>query len=197
MLVRVYATNQVGTSDPSSVNGEGTAVIWEKPDAPTNVQTTNINADVKITWTAPSDDGSEAIDTYTVFVKDSVNSPTEVCSGVTLTECTVPLATLKTTLSLTQGDKVLATVTATNAVGTSDPSNEGGDAEIQNVPATPTSLTSTNNGSNIDLAWTPGDDGNENVNSFEVYIKSNSGSTIKLDSCTGTASSCTVALTVL
>jgi len=79
-----------------------------KPDAPTGVSATSGgNATTTVSWTAPSDGGS-AITSYT-----ATSNAGQTCSNAT-TSCSVA--------GLTNGTPYTFTVTATNAIGVSDPS---------------------------------------------------------------------------
>jgi hypothetical protein len=79
-----------------------------KPDAPTGVSATSGgDASTTVSWTAPSDGGS-AITGYT-----ATSNAGETCSSAT-TSCSVT--------GLTNGTPYTFTVTATNSIGTSDPS---------------------------------------------------------------------------
>jgi hypothetical protein len=80
-----------------------------KPDAPTGVSATSGgDASTTVSWTAPSDGGS-AITGYT-----ATSNAGQTCSSAT-TSCSVT--------GLTNGTPYTFTVTATNSIGTSDPSS--------------------------------------------------------------------------
>ena len=136
--------------------------------------TANNNADVDITWTAPSGNGGESIDSYAVYIKNNLGSFVALssCSAQATTSCTVTLDVLKSaTFNLALADVVKATVTATNDVGTTAQSTEGGLATIQLVPSTPSALTTTNSGPDVTFTWTEAANNGNDVNSFEVFIK--------------------------
>jgi LPXTG-motif cell wall-anchored protein len=101
------------TDDPQIV------IAITKPDAPTGVfATSGGNASTTVSWTAPSGGGS-AITSYTV-----TSNAGQTCSSTTTT-CTVT--------GLTNGTPYTFTVTATNSIGTSDPSSASSAA----TPAAP------------------------------------------------------------
>jgi titin len=90
------------TDDPQII------IAITKPDAPTGVSATSGgNASTTVSWTAPSDGGS-AITGYT-----ATSNAGQTCSSSTTT-CSIT--------GLTNGTPYTFTVTATNAIGTSDPS---------------------------------------------------------------------------
>jgi uncharacterized repeat protein (TIGR02543 family) len=91
------------TDDPQII------IAITKPDAPTGVSATSGgNASTTVSWTAPSDGGS-AITTYS-----ATSNAGQTCSSST-TSCSIT--------GLTNGTPYTFTVTATNAIGTSDPSS--------------------------------------------------------------------------
>ena len=90
------------TDDPQII------IAITKPDAPTGVSATSGgNASTTVSWTAPSDGGS-AITMYT-----ATSNAGQTCSSAT-TSCSVT--------GLANGTSYTFTVTATNSIGTSDPS---------------------------------------------------------------------------
>jgi len=112
------------TDDPQIV------IAITKPDAPTGVfATSGGNASTTVSWTAPSGGGS-TITSYTV-----TSNAGQTCSSTTTT-CTVT--------GLTNGTPYTFTVTATNSIGTSDPSSASSAA----TPAAPVvTLPSSGGGS--------------------------------------------------
>ena len=95
-----------------------------KPDAPTGVSATSGgNASTTVSWTAPSDGGS-AITGYT-----ATSNAGQTCSSTTTTTCSVT--------GLTNGTSYTFTVTATNTIGTSEPSSASSSA----TPAAPVVVT--------------------------------------------------------
>ena len=103
----VTATNGIGTGSQS---GSASATTNGKPDAPTSVSATaNATKQSVISWTAPASDGGSSITGYTATSNTGENCTT------TNTTCTITGLQDATTYTFT--------VTATNAIGTSDPSS--------------------------------------------------------------------------
>ena len=91
--------------------GSGTVSrIIFPPQPPDNVTATPGNAQATISWTAPTDTGGSPITGYTATA--SVGGPS--CTTTTATSCTIS--------GLTNATTYYVSVTATNAVGISDPS---------------------------------------------------------------------------
>ena len=97
----VWVTNQ----------GSGTVSrITFPPQPPANVTATPGNAQATISWTAPTNTGGSPITGYTATASAGGQS----CTTTTATSCTIS--------GLTNGTTYDISVTATNAVGVSDPS---------------------------------------------------------------------------
>jgi len=116
---KIYSVIGVTPTLLTTATADGSAVISitddpqiiiaiTKPDAPTGVSATSGgNASSTISWTAPSDGGS-TITSYT-----ATSNAGQTCSSST-TSCSIT--------GLTNGTPYTFTVTATNSIGTSDPS---------------------------------------------------------------------------
>src|SRR5581483_5112446 len=104
------------------------------PSNPTiGTATVNANGSVTLTWTDPSSNGSP-ITGYTVGSYPSCSS----CSGMSVPGSS---ATSTTVTGLTSGSSYTFTVSATNALGTSDPSGRSNSVTIPTVPSAPTNAS--------------------------------------------------------
>jgi len=134
----VTATNGDGTSGPSSPSNSITT-FSSVPDAPTIGTATKTGATTAtVAFNPPLEDGGEAITVYTA---------TSLPGSITATNTSSPI----NFTGLTSGTEYTFTVTATNAVGTSAPSQASNtittDYINPNSPGAPTIGTATKTGS--------------------------------------------------
>lgn len=134
-----------------------TAIAADPPSTPAQPVTTNTGNSVKVQWTEPYDGGS-TITALQIELRasDGTTFAAQVlyCNGQsdatvrTQAYCVIPVSVLQASpYSLVQGDKVVARMLATNAVGSSSYSDDGiltgqSYAEIQSVPHKPPSAPS-------------------------------------------------------
>ncbi len=134
----VTATNADGTSGPSSPSNEITTDATA-PDAPTiGTATKTGTSTATIAFLAPVSNGGRAVTVYTA---------TSLPSGVTATGTSSPI----TLTGLTSATAYTFTVTATNSIGTSSPSQASNSVTTDyinpNSPGQPTIGTATKTGS--------------------------------------------------
>ncbi len=177
---RVSATNEIGTGNPSST---AVATPATTPGKPTGLSTTSGDGQVELSWTAPADNGGKTITGYTVEKNcaDSGWSPATTTSG----------ATSATVTSLTNGVSCDFRVSATNSVGTGDPS----DAETATpaaVPDKPT-LSATSGDGQVELSWTAPADNGSSITDYGVQFSSDGGTSWStFDDGVSTSTSATV-----
>ena len=124
----VTATNAVGTGDPSAASN----VVTPKgpPGSPTGVTAVAGDGQATVSWNAPAFDGGSTITQYAVT--SNPGGLTAVVNGSTLSA---------TVTGLTNGTAYTFTVTATNAVGTGDPSAASNVVTPKGPPGSPTGVT--------------------------------------------------------
>ena len=167
----VTATNAAGTGSSSTAS---TAIIPSTvPGAPTGVSGVFGNAQVVVSWTAPSSNGS-TITGYTV-----TSSPGSfTCTTTTATTCTVT--------GLTNGTSYTFTVTATNARGTGSASSASSAVTPATVPGAPTNVSGVSGNTQVTVSWSVPSSNGGTVTGYTVT--SSPGSL----TCTTATTSCTV-----
>ena len=165
--------NPIGSGISLTVAGSAA-----KPDAPSAPHATAGNAQATVTWSAPSANGS-AITGYTVTPSPSGATP---CTTTGTLSCTVS--------GLTNGQAYTFTVTATNAIGTSDPSPASNSVtpKLPTAPGAPTGVKATAGNAKALVSWSaPSSNGGSPITGYTVTSAPGG------DSCTTTgALSCTV-----
>jgi trimeric autotransporter adhesin len=174
----VTATNAIGTGDPSDASNAVTPEAPTAPGAPTIGTATAGNASASVTFTPPSGDGGSPITGYTVTAADST---TPANGGQTAAGTSSPI----TVPGLTNGDSYTFTVTATNGIGTGDPSDTSNAVtpEAPAVPGAPTIGTATAGNASATLTWTaPSDQGSSAITGY--LITPSSGPTVTVGNVT-------------
>ena len=167
---KVTATNGSGTG-PSS-NSSNSITATGPPNAPTGVSATNYgNGQSVVSWTAPYNGGS-AITSYTV-----TSSGGQTCTTAS-TNCTVT--------GLTNGTTYTFTVTATNVLGTGNPSAPA-TGTPGTVPSAPIIGTATGGYQSATVTWTaPSSNGGLPITGYTV------SATPGTATCSTSATSCTL-----
>ena len=150
--VRVIATRTGADDGPPSAEVKGTP--FTTPGAPQHLSGVPGDAQVMLTWDAPSSDGGSAILRYEYAIDDS---GTWIDAGLDLEE-TVP--------GLTNGQQYAFEVRAVNSAGPGAPARTA--ATPLGMPSVPESLTATAGDGEVVLEWTePADDGGSPVTGYE------------------------------
>ena len=137
--VVVQAHNEVGYSTASGAGSATPRTVPSQVDAPT---VTSLNASLKVEWTAPATGGS-TVTGYTATADDG--SATYTCSWTSgPLECTIT--------GLTNGTSYDVTVVATNAAGSSTPSDVTSETPVT-VPSQPSITTISRVLGTISVYW--------------------------------------------
>ena len=149
---RVIATRTGASDGPPSAEVKGTP--FTTPGAPQHLSGVPGDAQVTLTWDAPSSDGGSAILRYEYAIDDS---GTWIDAGLDLEE-TVP--------DLTNVQQYAFEVRAVNSAGPGAPARTA--ATPLGMPSVPESLTATGGDGEVVLEWSaPADDGGAPVTGYE------------------------------
>jgi hypothetical protein len=161
--------------------------VYVVPDPPTGLSVTPDNASLALFWTAPADNGGNAISSYTVHATPSGGGTT-----VSQTTQSVPTQASPLTVSgLNNGTSYDVSVVATNGAGDSGPVNGAGTPRT--VPATPVSFVVTPNNGGLDLAWATPDSGGSPITGYTATVTPHGGASLPAHSLGAAAVSDTFA----
>jgi predicted RNA-binding protein with TRAM domain len=142
----VVATNSVGDSTPSAPSNSVTPVAGPTaPDPPTGLIPAAGNGQVTVAFSPPASNGGSTITSYKVTASPGGLFASAASSPITVT-------------GLTNGQSYTFTVTATNGIGTSQPSNPS-NAVIPGfvvvAPNAPTGVTAAPENGAVTVSFTP------------------------------------------
>ncbi|MCY4505251.1 MAG: fibronectin type III domain-containing protein, partial [Hyphomicrobiales bacterium] len=167
--VRVSATNAAGSSAPSTA-ASATPLATTAPAAPAAPALMPGNAQLGVSWAAPSSDGGSAITDYDVRWRQ-----TGTTSWTELDDSTPSTALTATISSLTNGQSYDVEVRAQNVVGPSAWSDTAA-ATPATVPGAPTLLSVVPGNNRAVASWSaPASDGGAAVNGYQTQWRTNSG----------------------
>ncbi len=167
----IYVANE-NSNTVNVINGNtsGTSTV---PSSPQNLQTTSGNAQVSLSWSAPSSNGGSPITNYNVYRGTSSGSETLLTAAGNVTSYTDN--------TVTNGQQYFYKVTAVNSVGESVSSNEASATPTAptTAPSAPTGLVATmTSSSQINLSWTaPANNGGSAVTGYMIERSTDSGIT--------------------
>jgi subtilisin family serine protease len=167
---QVKAISSGGTSEPSA----SASAIVGVPSAPTSLSATPLGLSIRLSWTAPAQNGGSVITDYVAqFSTDS---------GATWSTFSDSVSTSPTTTvtGLTNGLTYQLRVSAVNSVGTSAPSSVVIAVPwAASLPSSPLDLTIASYGLNqVGLSWTiPATNGGDTITDYVIEYSSTSGST--------------------
>jgi HD-GYP domain-containing protein (c-di-GMP phosphodiesterase class II) len=191
----VSATTNAGTSSPSTASPPVTPAT--APSVPTGVSGLSGNAQVSLSWTAPTVTGGDPITGYTVtpYIGATAQSASTFVSN----------ATSETVTGLTNGTAYTFTVEAITNAGMSSPSSASAAVTPVGPPAAPTGVSGLWGDSQVSLSWTaPTVTGGDPITGYTVtpYIgataqaASTFSSTLTTETITGLADGTTYTFTV-
>jgi autotransporter-associated beta strand protein len=188
-VFQVAAVNSVGSGAYSAASGTITPVApVTVPGFPTGVTGTAGNAQVSLSWTAPSSNGGAAITDYVIQYKTTTASTWSTFSDGTST------ATSATVTGLTNGTGYVFQVAAVNSAGTGAYSSSTGAVTPATTPGAPTTVIGTAGNTQVSLSWTaPVSNGGAVITDYVVRCSSNGGASwMTFNDGTSSATSATV-----
>lgn len=164
-----------------------------EPDAPTAVATSNEDAVLRVSWTAPTNTGgnSIALTAYRVTLRKADSTYTQVseCDGsqagiLAAAQCDISMSALTGELGLSLGDQVFAIVYASNSVGEGSAStaNSVDIGIVQQAPSKPSSPPLRDSATTISslvvdiTALSDPDNGKDDIISYNIEMSSDGGS---------------------
>ena len=167
---QVSAINRTGTGAPSDV---AHATTKARPSPPTGLEATAVgDSAIALSWTAPADSGSSAINAYQIEASNDGNSGWRVLQGNT--------GSTTTTFrdgDVTPGSTLYYRVSAINNLGPGLPSNVD-HATTGTRSLAPGNLTATADADTaIDLAWNvPTNTGSSPITGYRIQVSTDGGS---------------------
>lgn len=134
---RVGTTNAFGTGDAATGSATPAATVTNQP---TGLLATGSDAQLSLTWTAPSDIGGSAITDYVIEYKTGSDAYAEFPHAASV-------ATTATITGLTNGYTYTVRVSAVNGQGTSTPSETTTGIPVSATPTAPQALSVVVSGS--------------------------------------------------
>ena len=150
------------------------------PDSPTSVSVVPGNATLSVSWSAPADNGS-AITGYSVTADDGVDTPSTCNSDASTTTCVVT--------GLTNATAYAVTVTATNDIGTSDPSSSVSGTPAAQAPSTVSGVLVTSGAESASVSWSAPSDNGASITGYVVTADNGTDTPTTCD-VNGTTLSC-------
>ena len=182
---RVVAANSAGNGTYSSASD---AVIpFTTPGVPTSVMTTAGNAQVSLSWTAPTSNGGDAVTDYAIQYSSNLGS-----SWTTFSD-SVSSSTSATVTGLTNGTAYVFRVAAVNTAGTGSYSSASGNVSPRTSPDAPSSVIATAGNEQVSLSWTvPAFNGGVAITDYQIEYSQNASTWTSFADGTSTLRAATV-----
>ena len=155
---KVRAESAVGAGPYSN---EAHATPMTVPGPPTGLMAVAEDAQIKLNWTAPSDNGGSPITNYTIYRGTTPGGETLLAE--------TPVVYTYVDTGLTYGVTYYYKATAKNVVGAGQSSNEANATPLTN-PSPPRNLSATSTSHAVTLTWiVPAFDGGSPITNYTIY----------------------------
>jgi fibronectin type 3 domain-containing protein len=165
---KVSAVNAIGTGSQSN---EMSAVPKTVPSAPQNLSAASGNAQVVLTWTAPTSNGGSPVTGYKIYRGATAGSETLLT--------TVGNVLTYTDASVTNGATYYYAIAAVSSVGEGVRSGSVSAAPVApaTAPLAPQNLVAAAGNDQVSLTWTaPTSNGGSAITNYKIYRGTTSGS---------------------
>jgi fibronectin type 3 domain-containing protein len=171
---QVSAVNGIGEGNRSSEAG-ATTWLLQVPSEPRNLVAASGDSMVDLSWNPPISDGNSSVSNYRIY--------RGVSSGGEAFLVEIGNLTSYTDLGLTGGQTYYYEVSAVNAIGEGNKSNEANATPSvgTTTPSAPRNLLAVPGDSSVDLSWNPPlTDGNSSILNYRIYRGPSSGGEVFL-----------------
>lgn len=163
-----YMVSAVNSAGEGPQSNEISTIPATTPSAPTISSAAPGNAQIALTWTAPSSNGGSTITGYNVYRGTSA-------AGESLQATIGNVFTYKDS-SLANGQTYYYKISAVNSIGEGPQSSEAS-ATPFTVPSAPQNFVATAGSSQVTLTWmAPSSNGGSSISGYKVYRGTASGS---------------------
>lgn len=170
---KVRGVNQAGNGDWSSLSANS-VIPADLPDAPTDVaaDTSGVSQEVEVTWSAPANDGGNAIKNYIVQYSLNSGPPSWQTYSHPVSNATSILIP-----GLTNDVEYIFRVAAVNDPGQGDFSDPSAPAYPRGVvPGAPSGVSAAASNAQAEVSWdAPSDNGGTPLTDYQVRYSSNGG----------------------
>jgi hypothetical protein len=145
--------------------------VYVAPSAPAGLSVTPGDGSLTVSWSAPADNGGDAVSSYTVRVAPETGGGTPVSATTADGSTTDQLVT-----GLVNGTAYDVSVVATNGAGDGPAVNGAGTPRT--VPSAPANLTVTPKAGELDLSWSAPADGGSPITGYTATVTPHGGTAL-------------------
>uniref|UniRef100_A0A6C0EWA2 Fibronectin type-III domain-containing protein n=1 Tax=viral metagenome TaxID=1070528 RepID=A0A6C0EWA2_9ZZZZ len=164
----------------SEVVSATTTAVASLPSKPTNTYLDALDSSIRLTWTAPADDGGSPITGYIIYYKSSdvdisSKASTNDINWISHSTYSVDgISTTATITGLTNGTTYYFRLYSQNVVGVSINYDRTGGFYPYTIPDSPTIVNGTTSDQSVLLEWSPPSrDGGAAISNYTIYYTDN------------------------